>query len=130
VGTDDLRYLVIECKSEVDLTRKEINKREAEQMNRSAAWFQKHYKGMQAKRLIIHPAKHIESAAAFTHDVEGMAVSQVRKLEKACREFFKAFEGQCFADLSVQHIQKMVDVHHLSADDLLIRYSQKLKDVK
>ena len=34
-------------------------------MNRSAVWFDKHYKGMQAKRLIIHPAGRIESAAAF-----------------------------------------------------------------
>lgn len=127
---DDTRYLVIECKSEVDVTRAEVNKREAEQMNRSAAWFDKHYKGMRAKRLIIHPAKRVESAAAFTHDVEGVTVSELRKLEKACREFFKAFEGQNFADLSAQHIQKMVDAHHLSVHDLLTRYSRKLKDLK
>jgi replicative superfamily II helicase len=127
---DDRRYLVIECKSEVDVTRAEVNKREAEQMNRSAAWFDKHYKGMHATRLIIHPAKRIESAAAFTHDVEGVTVSELRKLEKACREFFKAFEGQNFADLSVQHIQKMVNAHEISVDDLLTRYSRKLNDVK
>jgi replicative superfamily II helicase len=127
---DDTRYLVIECKSEVDVTRAEINKREAEQMNRSAAWFDKHYKGMQAKRLIIHPAKRIESAAAFTHDVEGVTVSELRRLEKASREFFKAFEGQNLADLSTQHIQKTIDAHHLSVDDLLTRYSRTLKDMK
>jgi replicative superfamily II helicase len=127
---DDTRYLLVECKSEVDVTRVEVNKREAEQMNRSAAWFDKHYKGMQAKRMIIHPAKRIESAAAFTHDVEGVTVTELRKFEKACREFFKGFEGQNFADLSPQHIQKMVDAHHLSIDDLLTLYSRKLKDVK
>jgi len=127
---DDTRYLVIECKSEVDVTRAEVNKREAEQMNRSAAWFDKHYKGTQAKRLIVHPAKRIESAAAFTHDVEGVTVSDLGRLEKACREFFKAFEGQNLSDLSAQHIQRMVDAHHLSVDDLLTRYSRKLKDLK
>jgi replicative superfamily II helicase len=110
---DDTRYLIIECKSEVDVTCSEVNKHEAEQMNRSAAWFDKHYKGMQAKRLIIHPARRIASAAAFTHDVEGVTVSELRKLERACREFFKAFEGQDFADLSTQHIRKMVNAHHL-----------------
>ena len=99
-------------------------------MNRSAAWFAKHYKGMHAKRLVVHPATHIESAAAFTHDVESMGVWELSKLEKASRGFFKAFEGQNFADLSTQHIQKMVDAHHLSVDDLLTRYSRKLKDVK
>lgn len=127
---DGTHYLVIECKNEVDVTRAEINKREAEQMNRSAAWFEKHYKGMKAKRFIIHPAKRIESAAAFTHEVEGITESELRKLEKSCREFFKAFEGQNFSDLSVKHIQKMVDAHHLSIDNLLTGYSRKLKDVR
>jgi replicative superfamily II helicase len=127
---DGTRYLLLECKSEVDITRAEINKREAEQMNRSSAWFDKHYKGLQAKRLIVHPAKRIESAAAFTHDVEGVTETDLRKLVKACREFFKAFEGQDFADLSASHIQKMVDAHQLSVDDLLTRYSRKLKDMK
>jgi hypothetical protein len=85
---------------------------------------------MQAKRLIIHPAKRIESAAALTHDTEGLTVADLRKFEKACREFFKGFEGQNFGDLSFQHIQKMVDAHHLSIDDLFTLYSRKLKDVK
>ena len=127
---DDNRYLVIECKSEVDVLRVEVNKTEAEQMNRSAAWFDKHYGGMRAKRLIIHPARRIASAAAFTHDVEGVGVSELRSLEKTCRQFFKAFEAQNFADLSALQIQKMVDAHHLSVDDLLTRYSSKLKDLR
>ena len=42
----------------------------------------------------------------------------------------RVFEGQNFADLSTQHIQKMVDAHYLSVDDLLTHYSRKLKDVK
>jgi replicative superfamily II helicase len=127
---DGARYLIVECKSEVDVNRAEVNKRETEQMNRSAAWFDKHYKGMQAKRLIIHPAKRIQSAAAFTHEVEGVTEQTLRKFGRACREFFKAFEGQNFADLSPQHIQKMVNAHQLTVDDILTRYSRKLKDVK
>ena len=62
--------------------------------------------------------------------MEGVGVSELGKLVKACREFFKAFEAQNFADLSALQIQKMVDAHHLSVDDLLTRYSRKLKDVK
>ena len=45
------RYILWECKSEVDLTRTEINKRETEQMNRSCAWFGKHYPGCRSKLL-------------------------------------------------------------------------------
>ena len=66
----DKQYIIWECKSEVGIHRAEINKREAEQMNRSSAWFEKHYAGMDVRRFIIHPAYVVESAAAFTHDVQ------------------------------------------------------------
>jgi replicative superfamily II helicase len=127
---DDTQYLLFECKSEVDVTRAEINKRETEQMNRSSAWFDKHYVGMKVKRVIIHPAAKIESAAAFTHDVEGMRESDLRKFVKACREFFKSFESQNFQDISTTHVQKMINAHQLGTDDLLARYTRKLKDLK
>ena len=127
---DDNRYLLFECKSEVDVTRAEINKREAEQMNRSSAWFDKHYPGMKVKRLIVHPAGKVESAAAFTHEVEGMREPDLRRLVKSCREFFKSFESQNLKDLSTSQIQKMINAHGLAVDDLLKRYSRKLKDLK
>jgi len=127
---DDKRYLLFECKSEVEITRAAVNKREAEQMNRSSAWFAKHYPGMSVKRIIIHPAGKIESAAAFTHEVEGMREAELKKLVKACRSFFKAFESKDFNDLSATDIQKIINAHQLSADDLMDDYSKKLKDLK
>jgi replicative superfamily II helicase len=127
---DDRRYLLIECKSEVDVTRAEINKRETEQMNRSAAWFDKHYKGMDATRLIIHPAKRIQSAAAFTHRVDGLTVSDLNRFVRACRGFFKSLEGQNFSDLSVSHLEGLLEAHKLKVEDIVSKYSRKLKDVK
>lgn len=127
---DDKCYLLFECKSEVDVTRASINKREAEQMNRSSAWFDKHYPGMAVKRVIIHPASKIESAAAFTHPVEGMREAELSKLVKACRNFFKAFESKDFDDLSSADIQKLINAYQLSVDHLIDGYSKKLKDLK
>ena len=127
---DDSQYILFECKSEVGVDRAEVNKREAEQMNRSSAWFDKHYVGMKVERLIIHPARKIESAAAFTHDVKGVRESDLKKLVKAVREFFKSFEAQNLQDLSVTHIQALLNTHELSVSDLLGKYSRKLKDVK
>lgn len=127
---DDSQYLLFECKSEVDVTRAEINKREAEQMNRSSAWFDKHYQGMKVKRLIIHPAGKIESAAAFTHDVAGVREGDLKRLVKAVRGFFKGFEAQNLKDLSEVHIQTLLNAHGLSVGDLLTKYSRALKDVK
>lgn len=127
---DSTQYILWECKSEVEITRAEINKREAEQMNRSAAWFEKHYQGMNVKRIIVHPSHVVQSAAAFTHEVEAVREAELKKLVKAAREFFKSFETQNFKDLSTAHIQKMVDAHHLSVKDLLSGYAKKLKDLK
>jgi replicative superfamily II helicase len=127
---DDKRYVLFECKSEVEVTRSAINKREAEQMNRSSAWFDKHYPGMTAKRVIIHPAGKIESAAAFTHEVEGMRETELKKLVKACRSFFKAFESKNFDDLSAMDIQKIINAHQLDTESLMGKYTKKLKDLK
>lgn len=127
---DATQYVLWECKSEVDITRADINKREAEQMNRSSAWFDKHYPGMSAKRIIIHPAHTVESAAAFTHDVEAMREAELKKFVKSGREFFKSFESLNFKDLSTAHIQKMVDAHNLAVPHLLSLYSKKLRNLK
>jgi replicative superfamily II helicase len=127
---DDRHYVLWECKSEVDIKRAEINKREAEQMNRSSAWFDKHYAGMDVKRIIIHPAYVVPSAAAFTHEVEAMRETELKRFVKQIREMFKSFEGLNFQDLSTGHIQKLVDSHGLSIPKLLSEYSKKVKNLK
>lgn len=127
---DATQYLLWECKNEVDVTRAEINKREAEQMNRSSAWFEKHYGGKSVKRIIVHPANTVERAAAFTHDVEAMREVEIKKFVKSAREFFKSFESLNFKDLSTAHIQKMVNAHNLDLPNLRSRYSKKLRNLK
>jgi hypothetical protein len=127
---DDTQYILWECKNEVEVTRAEINKREAEQMNRSSAWFDKHYPGSKVKRVIIHPAHTVASAAAFTHSVEAMRETELRRFVKRVREFFKSFEGSNFKDLSTTHIQKLVDSHGLSAEKLLVDYTKQLRNLK
>lgn len=125
---DATQYILWECKNEVLLERSEINKRESEQMNRSAAWFEKHYSGMKVKRLIVHPAQQLESAGAFTHEVEVVRSADLKKLVRSVRGFFKAFEHANFSDLSAHHIQKLVDTHGIAISALLGNYSKKIRD--
>lgn len=127
---DDTQYILWECKSEVEITRSEINKREAEQMNRSSAWFEKHYSGSKVKRVIIHPANAVASAAAFTQDTEAMRESELKRFVKTVRDFFKSFESLNFNDLSPVHIQKLLNSHKLTVQDLLHDYTKKLRDLK
>lgn len=127
---DETQYIIWECKSEVEVTRSEINKREAEQMNRSSAWFDKYYAGSKVKRIIVHPTKNVESAAAFTHEVEVMRENELKHLVKKIKEFFKSFESVNFRDLSAEHIQRLLDSHNLSISNLLSDYTKKLKDTR
>jgi replicative superfamily II helicase len=126
---DARQYLLFECKSEVNVNRAEINKREAEQMNRSSGWFDKHFAGMSVRRILIHPSNTVPSGAAFTHEAEAMREAELRRLVKAVRDFFKTFESANFKDLSPTHIQKTIDAHKLSVPALLTDYSRKLRNL-
>ena len=124
---DDSQYIVWECKSDVAIDRAEINKREAEQMNRSCAWFGKHYGGAKSKNILIIPTHTVESAAAFTHEVVAMRSQELRALTKAVQAFFKSFESANLRDLSATHVQQLVDSHKLSVVDLLALYTKPLR---
>jgi hypothetical protein len=69
-------------------------------------------------------------AASFTHEVEAMRPSELNKLVKQVRAFFKSFETLNLKDLSPAHTQKLVDAHGLSISSLLDDYSKKLKNVR
>ena len=124
---DDEQYMLWECKNEVDTRRAEINKREAEQMNRSSAWFARYYHGYSVKRLIVHPSNRLQSAAAFTHEVQVVREAELRKLVKAVQAFFKSFESLNFKDLSATHTQALIDSHGLTVHELLSNYSAKIR---
>ena len=127
---DDSQYILWECKDEVEINRSEINKREADQINRSSAWFTKHYPGMQVKRIIIHPTNTVASAASLTYDVEAMRELELKQLVKKLRDFFKSFEALNFRDLSVPYIQKLVNQHGLDVPALLSQSTKKLRNLK
>jgi len=124
---DDTQYVVWECKSEVELDRAEINKRESEQMNRSTAWFRKHYAGAVSKNIIVHPTNIESTAASFLDSVEVTRDSELKKFVKNVKFFFKSFESKNFKDLSAAHVQELVDLHGLSIDAVLMIYSKKVR---
>lgn len=109
------QYILWECKSEVDTARSEVNKREAEQMNRSCAWFDKHYAGMSCAKVLIHPAFKLEHAAALTHKpVHACRERELKGLVTRTRAFFSEFQSRNLQDLSVSDVQKLVDRYRLA----------------
>lgn len=127
---DATSYILWECKSEVDINRAEISKTETEQMNRSAAWFKKHYDGAKVSRIIIHPAGSVSSAGSFTFDTLVMRDADLKKIVRAVRAFYKSFEALDFKSLSVTHTQKLLNDHKLAVADLMQAYGRKPKNNK
>lgn len=127
---DATHYLLWECKNEVDTTRAEINKSEAEQMNRSYAWFKKHYIGAEVKNIWIHPTNVLQSAAGLLEPVEVMSQSELRQFTKRVRLFFNSLETQDFASLSVTHLQELANRHLLGTDTLLKDVTKAVRNLK
>lgn len=127
---DATHYLLWECKNEVDLDRTEINKREAEQMNRSYGWFNKHYPGANVTNILIHPANTLQSAASFLQPVEIMRQPELKQFVKRVRLFFNSFESQNFSSLSVPFVQELADRHLLGTDSLLKDITKPVRNLK
>lgn len=126
---DSVNYILWECKDEVSLDRAEINKRETEQMNRSCAWFEKHYAGFSAHNIIIHPSRNVAKAAAFTHKVDAMRDADLKRLVLNVRQFFKGFEALNLNDLSATYLHESAEAFGLSVSNLLSRYARPVKDL-
>jgi replicative superfamily II helicase len=123
----DNEYLLIECKSEVDSRRSEINKDETGQMNNAIAWFGQHYGERSLKSMLIIPTKTIGRGAGFNGQVEIMRNSSLKKLNKNAEAFFREFKAYDLKDLSETRINQWIDVHDLSIDSLLSKYSEPPK---
>ncbi len=121
----DNDYLLIECKSEVKLTRDAINKDETGQMNNASAWFKRNYGDAGAKRIMIIPTKKLGQGAGFNDAVEIMREPSLKKLVSNVRAFFLEFKGLDLGDLSHSKVQELINLHRLAVDDLLTRYSEK-----
>lgn len=129
---DATNYIVWEAKNEVSIDRAEISKYEADQMNSSAAWFEKHYPGATAKFIEIHPASAVSSASAFRIPVGVMREKELTRFARAVREFFKSFQAINFNDLSFPHIQNLLVQHCLDTETLMSAeaFVKKPRDLK
>lgn len=122
-------YLLFECKSEVQTTRAEISKYESEQMNSSAAWFQKNYPGSKVRNLLIHPAKKLGGAAAFLQDVDVVRKAGLEKLANNVRSFFGEFKNIDLKDLSPAQVQTFLDTHGLGVQDFGAKYGERIRNI-
>jgi replicative superfamily II helicase len=129
-GLRDEEFMLVECKSEVSLTRSEINKYETEQMNSSCAWFGRYYVGAKVTNIMIIPTNRLADAAALTHDVQVIDNIGLNKLKDNVREFFAEFKGFDFKDLSEKKVQQLIDTHNLSVEAITKDYAKSIRSWK
>lgn len=125
---DDVHYMLFECKSEVDLIRKEIQKSESDQMNSSCAWFDRNYSRVSSSRVMIIPTRMLANAAAFNDpSVQIMDRYGLGRLVKNTRLFFREFKNMDFNDLSEKKTQELINAHQLSVEDVMTKYTEAFR---
>ncbi|MGB9021966.1 MAG: helicase C-terminal domain-containing protein, partial [Candidatus Bathyarchaeia archaeon] len=125
-GLREGEFLLVECKSEVALDRAEINEQEAEQMNRSCAWFDSNYSGATCHNWMIIPPRRLKATASFTHEVSVLRRHGLSKLAGNVRKVVEKLKGADFRDLSERQLQRLLDAHSLSIDSVRTEYASSV----
>ncbi len=124
-GVDE-EYLLFECKSEVEETRDAINKKESGQMNNHCAWFENEY-GVNVKvaNFLIIPTKKLSYNGDFSKDVRIIRASKLNMVKTEIRNFVKELKKYNLSEISLETLQKFIDIHHLNSQDFIDKYSEK-----
>mgnify|MGYP002559988399 CR=1 FL=1 len=121
----DNDYILFECKNEVKEQREEMNKTEVGQINNSCLWFERIYHSEYIP-ILIAPTNKVTSAGGFHKAQLGiMRKKQLNSLVNNTRMLFKEFRNLDIHDLLHTEVQTLLDVNHLSIDDLKKIYSEK-----
>ncbi|MEG9433864.1 DEAD/DEAH box helicase family protein [Terriglobus sp. ADX1] len=121
----DGHYLLIECKSEVDLGREAIYKTETGQMNNACAWFKQNYPAAVAKKVMIIPSKQLGEGAGFTESVQIMRRPNLKRLTTSFKAFCSEFKQLDLHSLSDSKIQQILEQHRLAIDNILNDYYEE-----
>lgn len=121
-------YLLVECKSEVEETRSQINKKESGQMNNSCAWFAREYSGCESTNIMIIPTPKLGHGAGFSNPVRIMRRRDLGKFVHAIRGFFDDLYRFEATELTEEKVHAMLSDHKLRVDDLVDEYTSAVAD--
>ncbi len=121
-------FLLVECKSEVKLTRSEIYKDETGQLGNACAWFRRNYPGATFEARLIHPSRQLGKGAGTAEVVKVLRPKALRALRKATTAFFREFESYDFGDLDPAKVNAWLVLHKLAVDDVRNLYAEALRE--
>ncbi|MEB3216016.1 MAG: DEAD/DEAH box helicase family protein [Nostocales cyanobacterium 94392] len=119
------KYLIFECKSEVEDSRNEITKSETGQMNNHCGWFEQEYKTAEVTRILIIPTKDVSNQANFTHDVKIMKKGKLKNLRDNVKSFFKEFKDYDIKDINDSTMHQWLLQHKLDINSIPKEYVEE-----
>lgn len=126
-GMGNNAYVMIECKSEVSQSRKEIHKLEVGQMNNHCGWFDNEYPDAEVQRILVIPTRNVAYDGDFTHNVKIMCKNGLKQLKTNVLSFFREFKEYDLNGLDEKFIHTCLETHHLDNKDILNLYVEDPK---
>lgn len=119
------KYLMFECKSEVDETRNEISKKESGQMNNHCGWFEEQY-GTETTvyRFLIIPTKELSYHGNFTHEVRIIRKGKLKLLKDNIKSFVSELKPYELSEITDEKLQEFINLHKLNIDNFVNDYSE------
>lgn len=125
------KFIVFECKSEVDENRQAITKTEAGQFNNHCGWFKKEYGAdSEVINIIIIPTKNLSYNADFNDKVYVMRRCKLKNLKCNIKEFLKEVKNYDLYDLSDEKIQLYFNRYKLNIEDFVNNYVEEVNHLK
>jgi len=116
------QYLIIEAKNEVESSRKEIYKGEAEQLDHSVIWFRQNYREDSYTPILIHPSARLAKDAYLEDDTRIVQHSGLQRIVESFRAFVVALATKPSDQWSVQEIAGLLQSYQLRSNDFLHVY--------
>lgn len=119
------KYIIFECKNEVEENRVSISKTEAGQFNNHCGWFKTEYgEDASVLRIMIIPTRQLAYEANFSEETFIMRKDKLKKLKENIRKFvleIKNYELDSFSD---EKIQNCLNLWKLNIDDFEREYTE------
>ncbi|WOO35802.1 DEAD/DEAH box helicase [Anaerocolumna sp. AGMB13020] len=122
------KYIIFECKSEVDTKRSTIHKYEVGQMNSHCGWFEHEYSDAPVIRVMIIPTKNVSSDADFTHDVKIMRSHSLTQLKQNVKCLFNELKTYDIHTLNNETLHNLLYQYKLNETDFMIYTEDPVKD--
>jgi hypothetical protein len=117
----NMRYFVIECKS--GAVNQKISKHDANQLSGSIDWFKQRYDHTcKATPIMVHPYRALESGATGHAEMRILTKEKLELLKNAIQAFCTA-AASSLGTLDVTQVQKLLKHHKLTAENLLLTYT-------